>query len=390
MARLSDADVDHLIASLGGALPASPEARAAHPSSGSANPAQAAVAIRRLHELSADGSLGPLLTQRLAAYLNRPLRCTSGDASPLSGEVASYAGSADGIRFWVRLESLLVSSIADAAIGGEGEAPKVGYGPKVARLATGAALQIMRVIAAALRLPEPSAAQLEREWHDELTAQAGGRLSLTTRDYGWQAGLVSIETAMSTSTQLPMTAESSGDSTPPAPARAARRVPDLETALEYARRRLEEMTHDQVTLGAVHRVAVAVPRVPPGWLRLSLRARAGGVIILAVDRETAATLVNCVLQADIISADGDGALMRSGAEVVVRNTLLAFAQELAEGIDEPHHMVPLGDEAILASFPHESIEHAFTCGSRSGVLRWLVPDGLLSERPADLAQETQG
>ena len=135
-----------------------------------------------------------------------------------------------------------MSSVADAAIGGEGDAPKVGYGPKVARLATGAALEIMRVIASALHLPEPPAAQLERESQDEPIAQAGGRLSFTTRDYGWQAGLVGIETAMSVSTHAPATGDIPADSTSPPPARAARRAPDLATALECARRRLEELT----------------------------------------------------------------------------------------------------------------------------------------------------
>jgi hypothetical protein len=389
MARLSDADVDHLIASLGEPAAASTQARAAQPTSPNATSGQTADAAQRLRQLSADGSLGPLLTQRLAVYLNRPLRCTSGDPTPLGGEIASYTASADGVRFWVRLESLLVSSVADAAIGGEGDAPKVGYGPKVARLATGAALEIIRVIASTLHLPEPPAAQLERELPCEPSAQAGGRLSLTTRDYGWQAGLVGIVAPMSVSTPTPLTADISTDSASPPPARAARRAPDLATALECARSRLEEMTHDRVTFGAAQRVPVAAPRLPPGWLRLSLRARAGGAIILAVDRETAAALVNCVLQADIVNAERTGALMRSGAEVLVQNTLLCFAEALAEGIDDPHHMVPLTDEAILASFPHESIEHTFTCGARCGVLRWLVPDRLLSERPADLAQETK-
>ena len=325
MARLSDADVEHLVASLGGALPASAQRGAAQPFHANVTSAQTATAIERLGELSADGSLGPLLTQRLALYLNRPLRCTSSDAAPLEGEAARYTGAVDGIRFWVRLESLLVSSIADATIGGEGDAPKVGYGPKVGRLATGAALEIMRVIAAAVRLPEPAAAQFEREWQDEPSAQAGGRLSFTTRDYGWQAGLVGIETAMSVSTHAPATGDVPADSTSSPHARAARRAPDLATALECARRRLEELSHERVTFGTAQRVSVAVPRVPRGWLRLSLRAHAGGDIILAVDRETAATLVNCALQADIVNAQGTGALMRSGAEVVLQNTLLAFA-----------------------------------------------------------------
>jgi hypothetical protein len=378
MARLSDADVDQLVASLSG----SPEAQAsasAHAGSDVARPPFADTglvttrAAQRLLELSADGSLGPLLTQKLAAYLNRPLRCTSGDGPELTGDSARYLAQADGIRYWVRLESLLASAIADATIGGEGEAPKVGYGPKVARLAAGAVLEIVRVIAAALGLPEPVAAELDREWPETPPVLAGGRLSVAAQDYVWQAGLVSMERP------APQNLSRRSELTPPRPSVAAKGN-DLEVALECVRRQLEEMAREAVTFGAIQRVAMAAPRVPQAWLRMSLRARAGGAIVLAVDRETAASLVNCALRADVVSANGSGALMQAGAEVILRDALQALAGELSDGLDEPYHILPLSDEAILATLPHQSVEHGFTCGARSGVLRWLVPDRLLSRR----------
>ena len=52
-------------------------------------------------------------------------------------------------------------------------------------------------------------------------------------------------------------------------------------------------------------------------------------------------------------------------------------------------MVSLTDEAIRRLLTHESIEHTFACGARSGVLRWLAPDRLLSDRSANLVQEAK-
>lgn len=387
MARLSDADVDHLVASLSGRLETLPLSPAAAVSTDArstlSDTATATVrAAQRLRALSADGNLGPLLTQRLATYLDRPLRCTSGGAQELiTGDRARYVGQADGIRYWVQLESLLASSIADATIGGEGDAPKVGYGPKVARLAAGAVLEIMRVMAAALRLPEPPRATLDREWYEEPEVQASGRLSVATHDYAWQAGIASLE--LSAPREV-----SRGSESPAFDPSPTGKGNNLEMALERVRLQLEEMAREPVTLGAVQRVAMAAPRVPAAWLRMSLRSRAGGAIVLGVDRETAATLMNCALRAGIVGPDGSGALLQTGAEVVLRNALQVFAEELSGGIDELHHMLPLGDEAILAALPHQSVEHGIACSGRSGVLRWLVPERLLSGPAGAPARET--
>src|ERR1700724_1917621 len=75
----------------------------------------------RLRALSSDGSLGPLLTQRLALYLGKPVRCTSGDAAGLPGDGPLYVAIADGAQLWVQLDALLASALADAMIGGDGD-----------------------------------------------------------------------------------------------------------------------------------------------------------------------------------------------------------------------------------------------------------------------------
>ena len=66
----------------------------------------------RLRALSRDGSLGPILTQRLAAYLGRPVRCSSGETTAsllatvreggvivtIAGAAPEEAASARGVR----------------------------------------------------------------------------------------------------------------------------------------------------------------------------------------------------------------------------------------------------------------------------------------------------
>jgi hypothetical protein len=118
---------------------------------------------------------------------------------------------------------------------------------------------------------------------------------------------------------------------------------------------------------------LTAPRVPLGWLGMSLTPRGGGTIVLAVNRETEVALVRSALAADI-ALEAGGVLMETGAEVILRGALVAFAAELSGGLDEIHHVVRLSDNAVLAEVPHQSIVHRVVSDSYSGVLRWLIPE----------------
>lgn len=378
MARLSDRDVTSLIERLGGErAPLMQPTSVQTPTvlNEDRPPSEAHETRARLHGLSGDGSLGPLITQRLAVYLGMPVRCTSGDAPELPDGGPLYTAQANGATLWLRVDALLASALADAMIGGDGDAPKVGYGPKVARTATGAVTEILRAIAQVLQLPEPSPAALEQIPRVDLIMAAGGSFSVATRDYGWQAGV--IEPAL-----MPRPAQS--ESPEPAIAAPAAAQPQIlevrgrgsgtvETALECARLGLEAMLGRGVAFESVQTETLVSPRVPLGWLGMSLTPRGGGTIVLAVNRLAEVALMKSALAADV-ELEAGGVLMETGAEVILRGALVAFAAELSGGSDDMHHIVRLSDNAVLAEVPHQSVVHRVICDSHSGVLRWLVPE----------------
>src|SRR6202011_891758 len=147
----------------------------------------------------------------------------------------------------------------------------------------------------------------------------------------------------------------------------------IEAALERARQGLEEMLGRGVAFESVQTETLTAPRVPLGWLGMSLTPRGGPTIVLAVNPATEVALVRSALAADL-ALEAGGVLMETGAEVILRGALVAFAAELSGGSDEIHHIVRLSDNAVLAELPLTSVVHRVVCDSHSGVLRWLVPE----------------
>ncbi|HEV2878618.1 MAG TPA: hypothetical protein VGW96_03460, partial [Candidatus Eremiobacteraceae bacterium] len=326
----------------------------------------------------ADGSLGPLITQRLAVYLGKPVRCTSGDGPALSDDSPLYVAQGRDVRVWFRLDALLASAIADAMIGGEGNAPKVGYGSKVARVAAGAVTEMTRVVAAALQLPELSPAEHDQKAVTDLRAAAGGTLSVATHNYGWQAG-ISVAAPATSETISVVSASPSAAPVAAHPVTSPHSPAGIEVALERARERLEEMLGRPVAFESFQMETLVTPRVPQGWPRMSLTARGEGAVVLALSRQTEAALVRSALGADA-SVDAGGILMDTGAEVILRGALFAFAAEIFGTSEELHNIVRLSDSAMLAELPHRSVEHRIACGKESGVLRWLVPEQIFRQR----------
>jgi hypothetical protein len=374
MARLTEHDVTGLIERLSGDSGGAPRSTTA-PSSTSAPTNGTEDASVRLAELSADGSLGPLITQRLAVYLGKPVRCTSGDEPALSDDSPLYVAEGHDVRVWIRLDTLLASAIADAMIGGEGNAPKVGYGSKVARVAAGAVTEMTRVVAAALQLPELSPAAHDQKAVTDLRAAAGGTLSVATHNYGWQAGITHVDAPVTSEIIAAVSVAPVATRPTPSPHSPA----GIEVALERARERLEEMLGRPVAFESFQMETLVTPRVPQGWPRMSLTARGEGAVVLALSRQTEAALVRSALGADA-SVDAGGILMDTGAEVILRGALFAFAAEIFGTSEELHNIVRLSDSAMLAELPHRSVEHRIACGKESGVLRWLVPEQIFRQR----------
>ena len=384
MARLSDDDIARLVASLG------PQAVGTHapvePAPATARPAAAGElhghrieAVRdRLRALSEDGSIGRAVTQRLAGYLGKPVRCTSGTGQRVAGDGPLYRAMVGRVELSLRLDALLASALADAMIGGQGEASKVGHGSKTAVVARAAVLEMLRAIASALLLPEP----VMGEGHAgvEPSMQAGGAVTLAMQEHPWQVGVAAadIDAAHGARTIAPAGHELDERQSSP-----------VTSAFQSASRQLADMVGAPVVFEAFAISALDRARLPHGWLRVGVTSRAGGVIVLAADQTDAAELVNASLGAQIVSGRTRSALLEAGAETLLRAMLVAFAQELEFTPDELHHIVRLGDDAILADQACHGVEHVATWVSRMVRLRWLIPV-VIAPDPAALATATRG
>ncbi|MBV8668440.1 MAG: hypothetical protein JOZ28_04440, partial [Candidatus Eremiobacteraeota bacterium] len=339
---------------------------------------EAASARQHMQELGASGALGPILTQRLAKYLGKPVRCAC-EKTALAGQRISFHTRAGDVRLWLQMETSLASALADAMIGGEGDAAAVGFSARVARLASGAALELLRASADALGLAEPAALD-EADAADEEPA-VSGRLAIGREEHRWQAGVTLVEArfadARSAAARTGASRIISNVQT------AAHERTGVEVALENARMRLSELVGAHVAFERQTVATRAHGHMPQGWIRLGVASREGGAAVLAVDRPAAVAIARLAAK-DGTTAPTTGAVIEAGAEVVLRETLCALAASLGGGQEELHHVVRLGDDAIVADLPHIGIEHDVAWNGQRLQMHWLVPAHLvrpLTDRP---------
>ncbi len=346
MARLSDGQIAQLVHRLNQEAQAPPGAR-----DGGDELIRA-----KLAALAGRGDLGPLLAQRLASYLHRPVRATSAGAVPVLVDPITYAARCES-TVWVAIDNVLVASFADAMIGGDGDPAKIGLGRKAARVATGAAAQMIAALSTAAGLAEPSNIDDEAAAPTLGAPLGGGSLSLDGGEHAWLFGK-----RVSSGSSLSQTRVS--------PDRAS-----LAGALEAARASLARGLRAHVAFGPAQRQRQLRPSIPPGWIRMGLPA-AAGIAVVAIDEQTASAMLSAI-------AGGGaplelGALARSGAETVAKDALHAFLGALEGTAEQTRHAVRLTDAAILAATPHEAIEHEIDVGGRSGRFRWLAPSDLVT------------
>ena len=351
------------------------------------NPAQTPSgeeARKRLQELESSGALGPYVTQRLAAYLGKPVRCTC-VATPIREASISFSSRAGDALLWLRMEHSLASMLGDAMLGGEGNPRNVGFNARVERLAAASALEMLRAMAGALNLPEPAAISQGVE-----TAEAvvSGVFGLALEEHAWEAGVTAIAVTRSPVAQdapalvpasiVPAVPEevASAHAKPPI-AQATAGVPDLDSALESARLKLTGLVGAEVGFERQTVLWLTGGNVPHGWIRLGLASHGGGALVLAADRTTALAIVHTACGGADLDPAASGLVLETGAEVILRETLCALAAALGSAHEELHHVVRLTDDAIVPDLPHVGVEHDLTWGGQSGHLRWLVPAHLV-------------
>lgn len=363
MARLNDAQVEGLLERL-----AEPAAAGVPDSTSHVD-----LARRKLSQLSASGGLGPMITQQLATYLNRPVRCASRDVVELTSERTMYCGCSQGVEYWFAIDSLLAACLADAMIGGEGDPSRVGLGSKAMRVAAAAAGQVFTVMAEVLDLVPPPTAEHVSAFKQK-TPLGGGTLAVGSQSYHWQIGLNVRDTHQAA--PLPHISGHAAQASMPVGAAARSREGagvGLEASLENARAALERALRKVVTFDPPHIEQLSSPAMPQGWLRLGVPNHDGGAVILVADEPSGAALLNALLGTKVVDEQNPGVLAQTGAEALLLDMLHAFIASLPFAREETQRAMRLTDDAILASLPHHAIEHGFTIEGSKGLLRWLVP-----------------
>lgn len=385
VARLTQDDVSRLVAALGETTPGrfsgQPET---FPAAATRSSATIVAARQKLRDLGSSGELGPVLTQRLAAYLGKPIRCTCA-AITVGGSTVCFQAQAGDAIISVGIQTALASMLADAMLGGEGDPKSVGFNPRVIRLAASPALEMLRALAAAAGLPQPTSVEEASGISDEPVVS--GSLALGTQEHAWEAGLAQKTRKPDiVATQAPLAPAALS---PPATAAELRigsplvahgqtsTPSDLDRALENARRRLSELLGTDIAFERETVLSLERGEMPHGWMRLGLPSHQGGAIVLAVERQTAIALMRMATRSASLETNGSGLVSQTGVEIVLRDVLCALAAALGSAQEELHHVVRLSDEAIVADLAHVGVEHDVTSSGESGRMRWLVPAHLV-------------
>jgi hypothetical protein len=332
VARLNDSAVSALLERL---------------AAGEPNPTQLADtegARRKLNGLCAGEQLGSLITQRVAAYLQRPVRCITSQAPGILTSPAYYAARAAGLTLWFAADSKLVAALADATIGGEGNSGKPAIAGKVAGVASYSIQKVLATIAEQLQLELPPVTQAETA--ARAGPAGGGKFFFGPHEYRWQVGI-------------------------DASSRAKTHQSNLETALEQAREICVRLLRRDVAFANIHVERLASLPMPQAWLRLGVPIP-GGTVVLAADRQVASLLLDCVAKRGKGELH-DSELGRIGAETILTDVLLAFTSSLERIPARNLRAVSLTDEAILAASPHDALDHDVELGGASGRLSWLIP-----------------
>jgi hypothetical protein len=298
----------------------------------------------KLSGLCAGEQLGSLITQQVAAYLQRPVRCTTSQASEPLAAPTYYVGRSEGLTLWLAADSKLVCALADAMIGGDGDSGKPAVAGKVARVASYPIQKMLASIAEQLDLEAPASVQVDPAARK--SPSGGGKFFFGPHEYHWQVGI-------------------------DASSRARKHQSHLEAALEDAREICARLLQREVAFANVQVERLASSAMPQAWLRLGVPVP-GGTVVLAADREVVPLFLNCVVKCgkDQIR---DSELGRIGAETILTDMLFAFISSLERVPARNLRAVGLSDDAILAASPHLAIVHDVELGSTSGRLRWLIP-----------------
>jgi len=399
VAKLSDADLDRLVAALGPAE--SEEAAESEDATASKEPAPQALNAA-LASANATGRLGEALTRELRAYLNADITCRSAGQMPALDHAWRFEGTSGKSLWWVEFDDELARELARTMIGAPHEEStgtlraKLGKsnsrsGHMLARLAA----RFLATLAGCVEAPPPRVEYVSRDVAaDDSSASAGGSCSIAGNSHGWRAGVATERGASARSDPRPGAANRSVTTRPGTvaakPERGdARGEPDSESsrepeltlskAVRAAASALAEAARVTVTVSGIETRRVAAPVMPKGQLRLAFTTGGQGSLVLSADRGAVEALVSAALDGPLPTVQDTGAVVVAAAETLMRAALSGFAQRLTSVAGEPHRVLRLVEGALPARSPHYTIASRLSLGDRVTALRWLVPAWMAGE-----------
>ncbi len=384
MARLSDAAAERLIASVGRAGPP-PSERA---ESGSGGLDAAAALAERLTEFfrapQAVDDLGRRLTLDLAAYLNRPVRCSANvPAAPVADAWRFEMRSGDN-GWWLDIDVGLATAFADAMIGGDGAAA-LGRGRRVRSLAETVALRIVATTASAAGMEPSDVVSIgdtgaAKPNDGEQLPLVGGLCAVATDQYAWQLGIRTCAGARAEAQPpVPLSSASPVIAYEPVPA-PAEQPRSLEAIVAALRARLSDTAHAAVT-ARTEPVETDDPQIhvtQPVALGLAVTAGGTGAVIALLDSDAVAGLAGAAAGSPVPPSEPAGDVIVAAAEAVMRDALSAAGRVLPGIASHAQRVVRLTDIPIPARLPHHVVEMHVDAGARSGGIRLLVPSWMLS------------
>ena len=343
------------------------------------------------------------MTLDLAAYLNKPVRCSLGASSTAVAHAWHFQALAGGMRCWIDVDVDLAVAFADAMIGGNGVA-NIGRGKRVRALAAIVVRRMFSTIARAAGVDPENIVVDQCDPGVDVATALSGLCAVATTQYPWSFGFVRahgdrvpttsdpdagrrdvperpVEMPSATYVeQAPLLFSSPVKPVAPLDTGATASEAVLHTAIAALRSRLDEVTHAQVAADAANVAYIEHPDAEapaaPWALALALTAASGGAIVAFVDVEAVRCLASATVGGGFTRNGDPGEVVLAAAEAVVREAISAMAKRMPIASAEAQRFVRLSDEPLPARTPHHAIVLPLS-GECAGRLRVLVPSWML-------------
>jgi hypothetical protein len=428
VARLNEADIARLLASLGPAEEAHETERPAPPAPA---PDAAPGEIARLQTRLEDAARGTVLRGAVEAmlrdYLRPDLTCSVGDDALMPAEALRFEGG-EPLEWHLDIATPLAAMLGDITIGGDGTNVRHTNRRRLGRLIEPLATRILAVIADAA-----DAKWVPLRFIDvarrAATPLLSGSIEIGTAKGEWVVGAALRASRTTLSTTAIRAGQPSAEPTQDRarrsepgepPSKAAREIvhpvtepPSAQNdarqpnagsarerviipkpveseaafagALAAACSRLGEITRCAIAADPIEVKRVEAPALSRDDLKLALISGGPGSLVLSADRDSVTNVAAATIGAQTPVDGKPGAVVIDAVETVLRAALRGFADSLPGIAGGSQRFVRLAEGALPARSPHYAITAPLRFGERAATLQWLVPTWMAAAKGEERA-----